>query len=306
MIADVILFGATGDLAGRFLLPAMASLRATGNLPAEFSVVASAREPWDDDAFRSYAAEQLTEHAADVPREHRDAIIRTLRYRAADLTDPAEVAATLGAASDAAVAAYLALPPDLFAPVVQALGSAGLPGGSRVALEKPFGECLDDAVQLNQVLRAALGAAGEEAVFRVDHALGMATVQNVLAMRRDDPVLAALWNGEHVEQVEVLWEEDLGVDGRAGYYDDAGALKDVMQNHMLQVFCVLAMEPPAGEGERHLRDAKVAALRAVRAPGGDQARARTRRARYGAGRIGDEAVPAYADEPGVDPRRGTE
>ena len=159
---------------------------------------------------------------------------------------------------------------------------------------------------LNELLARAAGEAGEQAVFRVDHALGMATVQNLLALRRHDPVLAAVWDAEHIEQVEVRWEEDLALEGRAGYYDGAGALKDVMQNHMLQVLCLLAMEPPAGPGERELRDAKVAALRAARAPRPDAAAGCTRRARYGAGRIGDRAVPAYVDEEGVDPDRGTE
>jgi glucose-6-phosphate 1-dehydrogenase len=161
-------------------------------------------------------------------------------------------------------------------------------------------------VELNRVLARAAGEAGEQAIFRVDHALGMATVQNLLALRRHDPLLAAVWDGEHIEQVEVRWEEDLALEGRAGYYDGVGALKDVMQNHMLQVLCVLAMEPPAGPSERELRDAKFAALRAARPPSPDEAARCTRRARYGAGHIRDRAVPAYVDEEGVDPDRGTE
>jgi glucose-6-phosphate 1-dehydrogenase len=128
-------------------------------------------------------------------------------------------------------------------------------------------------------------------------------VQNLLALRRHDPVLAAVWDAEHIERIEVRWEEDLALEGRAGYYDSAGALKDVMQNHMLQVLCVIAMEPPAGPGERELHDAKVAVLRTARPPDPD---GRTRRARYGPGRIGDRTVPAYVDEDGVDPARGTE
>jgi glucose-6-phosphate 1-dehydrogenase len=306
VIANLVLFGASGDLAGRFLLPALAKLRATGRLPEGFSLVGTARPRWDDEAFRHHAAEHLAEHAADVPPEHRDALTRSLRYRTADLTDPRDVAAVIGLAPDGPVAVYLALPPALFGATVTALGDARLPAGSRIALEKPFGESLCDAVELNQVLARAVGQAGEQAVFRVDHALGMAPVHNVVALRRHDPVLAALWDGEHIERVEVRWEEDLALEGRAGYYDHAGALKDVMQNHMLQVLCVLAMEPPPGPGERELRDAKVAALRAARSPGPDEAAGRTRRARYGAGHIGDRAVPAYVDEDGVDPGRCTE
>jgi glucose-6-phosphate 1-dehydrogenase len=134
----------------------------------------------------------------------------------------------------------------------------------------------------------------------------MPTVQNLVALRIRDPVLAAVWHAEHIEQVAIHWEEDLALEGRAGYYDAAGALEDVMQNHMLQVLSVLAMDRPAGPGERDLHDAKVAVLRAVRPPGPDEAARRTRRARYGAGHIGDRAVPAYVDEDGVDPDRGTE
>jgi glucose-6-phosphate 1-dehydrogenase len=302
MIPNLVLFGASGDLAGRFLFPALATLRALGRLPEDLTIIGTARPSWDDEAFRRHVSERLAAHAADVPPEHRDALTRSLRYRGADLTDAQDVAAVVRLAGDGPVAAYLALPPGLFGATVTALGGAGLPAGSRVALEKPFGESLDDAVALNATLARTVGEAGEQAVFRVDHVLGMATVQNLLSLRRHDPLLAAVWDAEHIVQVEVRWEEDLALEGRAGYYDATGALKDVMQNHMLQVLCLLAMEPPAGPGERELRDAKVGVLRAVRPSAAGQ----TRRARYGAGRIGDRAVPAYVDEEGVDPDRGTE
>ena len=132
-------------------------------------------------------------------------------------------------------------------------------------LEKPFGEDLDSAVSLNRLLAEVAGDAGEQAIFRVDHVLGMATAQNLLALRQNR-VLDAVWNGTHVEQVEILWEETLALEGRAGYYDGAGALKDVLQNHVLQLLCLVAMEPPANAGERELRDRKVDVLRSVRPP----------------------------------------
>jgi glucose-6-phosphate 1-dehydrogenase len=297
VISNLVIFGASGDLAGRFLFPALAALRADGRLPPEHAIVCTAPPPWDDEAFRRQVAQRLAEHAADVPREQRDALTRSLRLRPAEVTDPEAVASVVRVAPAGPVAAYLALPPRLFGATVMALGAAALPAGSRVALEKPFGEDLDSAVALNYVVENSLG--GEQAVFRVDHALGMATVQNILALRLRDPVLAAVWDSAHIEEVEVLWEEDLALEGRAGYYDASGALKDVLQNHMLQVLCQVAMEPPAGPGERELRDAKVSALRAARVT-------YSRRARYSAGRIGDRAMPAYADEDGVDPNRGTE
>ena len=283
MIAKLLLFGATGDLAGRLLLPGLAALRATGRLPEDFLVLGTARDELEDAAFRRHVAARLQEHVADVPAEHREGIVRATRYRQADLTDAAALASLIGATGDGAIAAYLALPPALFASTLTALQAAGLPPGSRLVVEKPFGERLEDAVALNELIARVIGDAGEQAVFGVDHVLGMATVQNLLALRRQDPVLGAVWDADHVERVEVRWEEDLALEGRAGYYDGVGALKDVLQNHMLQVLCITAMEPRADPGERALRNAKVDVLRAIRPLGGDDIVRRTRRARYGAG-----------------------
>ena len=298
-----MLFGATGDLAGRFLFPALAALFAGGHLPEGFSVTGAAREKLDDEAFRRGVDEKLTEHAGEVPEAARRTLLRSLSYRAVDVADPASVASVL-AGSASPVAAYLALPPSVFPTAVKALDEAGLPTGSRIVLEKPFGEDLESAVLLNRLLAEVVGDAGEQAIFRVDHVLGMETAQNLLALRQNR-VLDPVWNGTHVEQVEVLWEETLALEGRAGYYDGAGALKDVLQNHMLQVLCLAAMEPPAKADERELRDRKVDVLRAVRP-------LTSRRARYGAGRLSDTggasgtSIPAYAEEDGVDPARGTE
>ena len=322
MIERLLLFGATGDLAGRFLLPALAELVAAGELPDDFEVVGAARQELSDDEFRRAAAERLERHAADVPAATREALLRRLHYRRVDLgaEDLARtVRGIVNGTSDAApataarpVAAYLALPPRMFVPAVTGLGGAGLPRGSRIVVEKPFGESLEGAVALNRLLAEVTGTAGEGAVFRVDHVLGMATVHNLLGVRLANRVLEPLWNSVHVEQVEILWEETLALEGRAGYYDTAGALKDVMQNHMLQVLSLVAMEPPASLGERDLRDRKVDVLRSVRPPAPEQMRSRTRRARYTAGRLASTGgasgaeVPDYAREEGVDPAGGTE
>jgi glucose-6-phosphate 1-dehydrogenase len=228
MIERLVLFGATGDLAGRYLLPALAALHAAGRLPDGFEVIGGSRENLDEEAFRRTVGERLEEHAADVPAAAREGVVRSLRYRPVDVTDSASVAALVEPGLGP-VAAYLALPPALFPAAVTALGNAGLATGSRVALEKPFGEDHVSAVTLNRLLADALGPAGERAVFRVDHVLGMATVQNLLAMRLANPILEAVWDSHHVEQVEILWEETLALEGRAGYYDRAGALKDVVQ-----------------------------------------------------------------------------
>ena len=292
-----MLFGATGDLAGRFLFPALAALFAGGHIPDGFSVTGAARQEVDDEAFRRGVGKRLTEHAGDVPVAARRKLLHSLHYRAVDVADAASLASVLsGSASPVAV--YLALPPNLFPAVVEALGRAGLPAGSRIVLEKPFGDDLDGAIALNRLLADVAGDAGEQAIFRVDHVLGMPTTQNLLALRRNR-LLGPAWKSTHVERVEILWEETLALEGRAGYYDSAGALKDVLQNHMLQVLCLVAMELPESSDERELHERKVDVLRSARPLA-------SRRARYGAGRLGGADVPAYAEEDGVDPERGTE
>ncbi|MPY91570.1 MAG: glucose-6-phosphate dehydrogenase [Acidimicrobiia bacterium] len=319
MIDKLVLLGATGDLAGRYLLPALAELHAAGGLPGGFELAGAARDALDDDSFRQAAGAELAEHAADVPVAARDALVRSMRYRPVDLEDAESVARAVhgdgnGGRSDGGgrgggrrpVAVYLALPSGLFAPTVRTLGTVGLAPGSRIALEKPFGEDLESARALNALLARAGEEAGEHVAFRVDHFLGMASVQNLLGLRLANRALAAAWNSEHIEQVEIVWEETLALEGRAAYYDRAGQLKDMVQNHLLQVLCLVAMEPPAALRARDLRDRKLDVLRAVRPMSPADAVARTRRARYTAGRIGDRQVPAYVDEDGVDPARATE
>lgn len=252
MIRTLLLLGATGDLARRFLLPAVEALDAAGRLPDGFRVVAAGR---------------------------------------GELDHPSRLQAALDAGP---VAAYLALPPAVFGTAIETLAGAGLPAGSRVVVEKPFGEDLESAQALNELLaRTGIDA------YRVDHVLGMETTRRLVALRRAGTVLEQLWDGEHVEQVEILWEETLALEGRAGYYDRAGALVDVLQSHMLQLLALVAMEPPADDDDLHARRLDV--LRSVRL--GREGR----RARYTAGRLADgREVPGYADEEGVDPTRGTE
>jgi glucose-6-phosphate 1-dehydrogenase len=301
MIRRLVIFGATGDLTARYLLPALAALRAAGGLPFELELVATAREDWDSDQFRQWADQALARQAADLPAADRAAVVSAARYLRSDLTDPASVAAVM--AGQGPVAAYLALPPRVFPSAVTALHDAGLPEGSRIVLEKPFGEDLDSAVSLNQLLAATVT---EQAVFRVDHFLAMTTAQNLLGTRLANRVLEPLWNSAHIAEIEILWDESLALEGRAGYYDGVGALKDMLQNHLLQLLCLVAMEPPISLGERDLRDRKLDVLRSIRPLAGDEVARRTRRARYGPGRIGGRDVPAYADEDGVDPGQHTE
>lgn len=301
MISRLAIFGATGDLTARYLLPGLAALRAAGHLGDGFSLAGAGREGWNNAEFERWTAAQLDRHAGHLPAPARQAIVSASRYHQADVTDPASVAAVI--AGDGPAAAYLALPPAVFPAAVSALHDAGLPPGSRIVLEKPFGEDLHSAMELNRLLA---GTVPEQAVFRVDHFLAMTTVQNVLGTRLANRVLEPIWNAAHIAEIDITWEESLALEGRAGYYDGAGALKDMLQNHLLQILCLVAMEPPVSLGERDLRDRKMDVLRSVRPLTDADVIGRTRRARYTAGRIGDRQVPAYAGEEGVDPARRTE
>jgi glucose-6-phosphate 1-dehydrogenase len=300
MIDRLVIFGATGDLNARFLLPGLAALRAAGELADGFQLVCAGRKDWDDQEFRNWASEQLDRHGRSFPASARTWVAGAARYRKADATDPADLASLIG---DGPVALYLALPPAVFPGTVTALHEASLPPGSRIVLEKPFGEDLRSAEELNRLLSEVVP---ERAVFRVDHFLAMTTVQNLLGSRLANRMLEPLWNSAHIAEVEIVWDESLALEGRAGYYDGVGALKDMVQNHLLQVLCLVAMEPPLSLGERDLRDRKIDVLRSVRPFTDEDVLRRTRRARYLAGRIDGRPVPAYLDEDGVDPESRTE
>jgi glucose-6-phosphate 1-dehydrogenase len=301
VIDRLVIFGATGDLSGRFLLPSLATLKARGDLSERFELVGAGREGWDDEEFRSWAAGWLEREAGDVDAAARGAVVGSARYASIDLADPASVAGCL--AGEGPVAVYLALPPAVFPTAIMALQRAELPEDSLVVVEKPFGEDLEGAQALNRLLADFVD---ERHVFRVDHFLAMPTVQNVLATRLGSSRLEPLWNSAHIDEVEIVWNETLALEGRAGYYDHAGALKDMVQNHLLQVLCVVAMEPPDSSGEGDPRDRKVDVLRAVRRFEDADVVGHTRRARYRAGRVGDSDIPAYVDEEGVTPENETE
>lgn len=301
MIERLVVLGGSGDLTGRYLLPGLAALAASGRLPERFELVGASREDWDDDHFRDWAVGWLDHEAADVDANVRATLLKSLRYRPVDLTDPENVRRCI--AGQGPVAVYLALPPAVFPTAIQALSAAGLPAGSQVVLEKPFGEDLQSARTLNKLVAELVD---ERHVFRVDHFLAMSTVQNVLGTRLANRVIEPLWNSSHIEEIEIIWEESLALEGRATYYESAGALKDMIQNHLLQLLCLVAMEPPISLGERDLRDRKVDVLRCIRPFDDRDVVAHTRRARYRAGRVGGRKIPAYVDEPGVKPERETE
>lgn len=301
MIRRLVIFGGTGDLSGRYLLPGLAALHGAGRLDADFDVVCADRKDRSEDQFRAWAATQLDRHGPGISDDTSKAILAAARYRQADIGDPAQVAETIAGAGPVAV--YLALPPALFPTAIRTLHAAHLPSGGRLVFEKPFGEDLASAENLNRLLADLVP---EQAVFRVDHFLAMATVQNLLGSRLANRVLESLWNSAHIAEVEIIWDETLTLEDRAGYYDHVGALEDMVQNHLLQLLCLVAMEPPITLSERDLRDRKVDVLRSIRTMSDDDIPRRTRRARYSAGVIGDRHVPSYTDEPGVDPQRRTE
>jgi glucose-6-phosphate 1-dehydrogenase len=301
VIDRLVIFGGTGDLSGRYLLPGLAALLAGGHLSEDFELVGASREDYTDEQFRNWAGDWLRREATDVDPGVAAALLRSSRYRMLDLGDPDSVARCI--AGEGPVAVYLALPPAVFGPAVSALHRAVLPADSQLVLEKPFGEDLASARALNQLLAVLVD---ERHVFRVDHFLAMTTVQNVLGTRLANRVLEPIWNSAHIGEVEIIWEESLALEGRAGYYDHVGALKDMVQNHLFQLLCLVAMEPPVTLGERDLRDRKVDVLRSVRPFEEEDVATRTRRARYRAGRVGGHDIPAFVAEAGVTPENGTE
>ncbi len=310
--ATLVILGASGDLTRRLLLPGIGSLLAQ-EPDREVRVIGADRGERPDGDFDAEVRAALAEGGAGEEAVERVAAASS--YLATDATDSAALQRLLEAAAaptpgtDAAehdgerrVVLYFALPPAVTAKVCSALLDVDLPAELHLAMEKPFGEDEAGARALNALVARLVP---EDQVHRVDHFLGMSTVLDIIALRFANRMFQAVWRGEHIESIEIAYDEALALEGRAGYYDHAGALRDMIQSHLLQVMALVTMEPPASITDRDLRDAKAAALRATRLWGGD-ARTASRRARYTAGTVGDRSVPSYVDEDGVDPARGTE
>jgi glucose-6-phosphate 1-dehydrogenase len=301
MIERMVLFGASGDLTSRLLMPAVAQLAEAGLLPPGFTILGSANTDWSTDDFRHHIAAELDKHAP-VAAATRDAVIRMLTFQPADVTQPRDVSQLIGADHPGTLV-YLALPPFLLQSVLPALAAAGLDGADAVAIEKPFGTDLASARKLNEILRIQLP---EPTIFRIDHFLSNELVRRVVALRFVNRVFEPTWNAVHVDRVDISWLESLTLEGRASYYDGAGALKDMVQNHLMEAMALVLMEQPARVDAHSFRGVRVEGLRAVRTPTAERMRRETIRARYTAGTIGTRQVPSYVDEPGVDPSRGTE
>lgn len=298
----MVVLGAGGDLAARLLLPGLAGLLHLGRLPEGFTLVGVDRPEWDDAAFQKHVHDSVAEHGDPGAKKAAAALADACTFVHGDAGDPAALTAALAKGEGPAVI-YLALPPPVFAAAITAIGTAGLPDDSAIVIEKPFGHDLASAKELNALLATA---APERAIHRVDHFLEKQTVQNVLGLRFANRVFEPLWNHHHIERIEIVWDEDLALEGRAGYYDGAGALRDMIQNHLLQVMALVAIERPETISERDLRDRKVEVLRAIRTPSPDEIATETIRARYTAGTAANGTVPDYASEPGIDGGRGTE
>ena len=301
MIERMVLFGASGDLTSRLLMPAVAQLAEAGLLPPGFTIVGSANTDWSTEDFRQHIAGGLDKHAAVAPAT-RDAVMRMLSFAPADVTRPAEVSQLIGADHPGTLV-YLALPPGLLPSVLPALAAGRLRAADAVAIEKPFGTDLASARLLNQILRIQLP---EPVIFRIDHFLSNELVRRVVTLRFLNRVFEPIWNAVQVERVDISWLESLTLEGRASYYDRAGALKDMVQNHLMEAMALVLMEQPARIDADSFRGTRVEALRAVATPRAQTMRSHTIRARYTAGMIGTRQVPSYVDEPGVDPSRGTE
>jgi glucose-6-phosphate 1-dehydrogenase len=286
----LVLFGATGDLAKRKLFPALYHLVRRDEL--DIPVIGVARSDWDDAAFQDHARNAIEKCVADADPDVVNGVIYRLRLVGGDYSSVdtfANLAHTLAEEHSENAVFYLAIPPAAFPTIIQSLAAVGLNRRGRVVVEKPFGRDLASAQDLNRTLHEAFP---EDRIYRIDHYLGKESVEDLLVFRFSNSVLEPIWNRNHVSSVQVTMSEKIGVEGRGAFYDEVGAVRDVVQNHLLQVVSLLAMEPPVGPATRHLQDEKAKVIMAMRAIDP----ASVVRGQY----------RGYIDEPGVHPHSTTE
>lgn len=290
---SILILGAGGDLTKRLLLPGLASL--LNRRDYDVQVIGAGLDDRSGEEWQEIVASSFATVDGDPAK------LGETSYIPADVTKPDEMRRLLEACAHTPVI-YFALPPQVTARVCEALREVDLPEGTRLALEKPFGVDLETARRLNRQLTLLVP---EEQIFRIDHFLGMSMVLNLLGLRFANRVMDAAWRAGDVERVEIVYDETLGLEGRGGYYDNAGALVDMLQSHLLEVLALVAMEPMPKLDHVELRSAIAQVLRNTRVWDGDPV-ASSQRGRYTAGTVGERPLPSYVDEKGVDPSRETE
>jgi glucose-6-phosphate 1-dehydrogenase len=303
------IFGASGDLTQKKLLPALYALAFRRLLPERFAVLGVARTDETDDDFRDRMKEAVQKHARDEFREEIwEPLAEGMRYVATDFADKRgeeEVERALEELDEERGTGrnrvyYLAIPPSVFPTVVDALGRRrSTEGWTRLIVEKPFGHDLGSAQELTRTIHEYFD---EEEVFRIDHYLGKETVQNMLALRFANGIFEPIWNRQFIDHVQITVAESIGIESRAAYYEQAGAIRDIFQNHLLQLLAITAMEPPIDFTAESVRNEKVKVLRALHTPGPKS----VVRGQYGRGFVEGEEVAGYREEPGVDPQSMTE
>ena len=314
----VVIFGASGDLTRRKLVPALFRLVAQRLLPAEFAIVGISRSALSDDEFRARMREAVTTFSPDkrVDEEVWSSFAEGLFYLPGDVGD-SETYSKLKSLLDRLASErstghnhvfYLSTAPAQYQDAIKYLGASGLAGQdedhwARIIIEKPFGTDLNSARQLNVEVAAAFD---EDQVYRIDHYLGKETVQNLISFRFANGIFEPIWNRQYVDHVQITNAETIGVEGRGAYYESAGVIRDMIQNHVFQVLSLVAMEPPISLSGNAVRDEKIKAMQAVRNYTADDVDEFVIRGQYGPGSVGGKAVAGYREEPGVDPNSQTE
>ncbi len=314
----MVIFGASGDLTRRKLMPALYHLTRQRLLPSGFRVIGFARRDWSDTYFCQQMFESVNQnlHAGGADPAMWQSFSQGIQFEGGDYSEEEgydRLARCLEDIDDERGTKgnrvfYLATPPSAYPSIISRLGSHGLAqsergGWTRVIVEKPFGHDLESAQKLNQQL---LSVFREDQIYRIDHYLGKETVQNILVFRFGNGIFEPIWNRRHIDHVQITVAENIGVGTRGGYYDHSGALRDMVQNHMMQLLALVAMEPPVAYDANAVRDEKVKVFRAIRPIPPDLVPTMTARGQYGAGNIAGEAIEGYREVEGVDPNSRTE
>ena len=306
---DMIVVGGTGDLARRKLLPALYFLHREGALEPTGRIIAVARHEWDREAYLAEITSEVREHipSSEYSEEDWSRFIERVDYQSFSATEAEAwetLKPTLETDTQRARVFYLATTPAIYGRTSQAIHAAGLvTPETRIVLEKPIGHELESAQEIN----ARVGEFfAEHQIYRIDHYLGKETVQNLMVLRFGNALFEPMWRQEHIDHVQITVSETIGVEGRGAYYDQAGALRDMVQNHLLQLLCLVAMEPPARLNQDAIREEKIKVLRSLRPIRGSQVKSKTVRGRYRSGAILGEAVIGYLNEEGIPDDSNTE